>query len=126
MRQLTMRSILGLAAVAAVALALVPLAAARTDRQTRAAATTIQVSGGEFFFKLSAKSIAKPGTVTFVFKNVGHVLHDFHISGKSTPMIQPGKTAKLIITFKKAGKFSYLCTVPGHAAAGMKGVFTVR
>jgi uncharacterized cupredoxin-like copper-binding protein len=126
MRQITMRSILGLAAVAAAALALVPLAAARTDRQTRAAATTIQVSGGEFFFKLSTKSIAKPGTVTFVFKNVGHVLHDFHISGKSTPMIQPGKTAKLIITFKKAAKFSYLCTVPGHAAAGMKGVFTVR
>jgi uncharacterized cupredoxin-like copper-binding protein len=126
MKQLTMRSILGLAAVAVAALALVPLAAGRTDRQTRATATTIQVSGGEFFFKLSAKSIAKPGTVTFVFKNVGHVLHDFHISGKTTPMIQPGKTAKLAVTFKKAGKFSYLCTVPGHAAAGMKGVFTVR
>jgi uncharacterized cupredoxin-like copper-binding protein len=121
-----MRSILGLATVAAAALALVPLAAARTDQQARATATTIQVSGGEFFFKLSAKSIAKPGTVTFVFKNVGHVLHDFHISGKTTPMIQPGKTAKLAVTFKKAGKFSYLCTVPGHAAAGMKGVFTVR
>jgi len=120
------RSMLGLAAVAVAALALVPPAAARTDRQTRANATTIQVSGGEFFFKLSAKSIAKPGTVTFVFKNVGHVLHDFHISGKTTPMIQPGKSAKLAITFKKAGKFSYLCTVPGHAAAGMKGVFTVR
>ena len=41
-------------------------------------------------------------------------------------MIQPGKSAKLAVTFKKAGKFSYLCTVPGHAAAGMKGVFTVR
>jgi uncharacterized cupredoxin-like copper-binding protein len=126
MRQITMRSIIGLAAAAVAALALVPLAAARTDRQTRAAATTIQVSGGEFFFKLSVKSIAKPGTVTFVFKNVGHVLHDFHISGKTTPLIQPGKTAKLVITFRKAGKFSYLCTVPGHAASGMKGVFTVR
>jgi uncharacterized cupredoxin-like copper-binding protein len=126
MKQLTMRSILGLAVVAVAALTLVPLAAARTDRQTRAVATTIQVSGGEFFFKLSAKSIAKPGTVTFVFKNVGHVQHDFHISGKTTPLIQPGKSAKLVVTFKKKGKFSYLCTVPGHAAAGMKGVFTVR
>jgi uncharacterized cupredoxin-like copper-binding protein len=126
MRQLTIRSILGLAVVAVSALALVPLAAGRTDQQASATTTTIQVSGGEFFFKLSAKSIAKPGTVTFVFKNVGHVLHDFHISGKTTPMIQPGKSAKLAVTFKKAGKFSYLCTVPGHAAAGMKGVFTVR
>jgi uncharacterized cupredoxin-like copper-binding protein len=26
----------------------------------------------------------------------------------------------------KKGRYSYLCTVPGHAAAGMKGVFTVR
>jgi uncharacterized cupredoxin-like copper-binding protein len=126
MKRLNIGSIYALAAVAIASLAVVPLASARTDRQARAATTTIQVSGGEFFFKLSAKSIAKPGTVTFVFKNVGHVQHDFHISGKTTPLIQPGKSAKLAVTFKKAGKFSYLCTVPGHAAAGMKGVFTVR
>ena len=37
-----------------------------------------------------------------------------------------GKTARLVVTFKKKGKYTYLCTVPGHAAAGMKGVFTVR
>ena len=126
MKRLNIGSIYALAAVAIASLAVVPLASARTGRQARAATTTIQVSGGEFFFKLSAKSIAKPGTVTFVFKNVGHVQHDFHISGKTTPLIQPGKSAKLAVTFKKAGKFSYLCTVPGHAAAGMKGVFTVR
>jgi uncharacterized cupredoxin-like copper-binding protein len=41
------------------------------------------------------------------------------------PLIQPGQTAKLAITFTKGGKFPYLCTVPGHAEAGMKGVFTV-
>jgi uncharacterized cupredoxin-like copper-binding protein len=27
---------------------------------------------------------------------------------------------------KKKGKYPYLCTVPGHAQAGMKGTFTVR
>ena len=27
---------------------------------------------------------------------------------------------------QEEGKYRYLCTVPGHAAAGMKGVFTVR
>ena len=90
------------------------------------AAGTVQVSGGEFFFKLSTKSAAKPGTVTFSFKNVGHVLHDFRINGKQTPLIAPGETAKLVVSFKRAGSFPYLCTVPGHAAAGMKGTFTVR
>ena len=87
--------------------------------------TAIQVKGGEFFFRLSTKSAKKPGKVTFVFKNIGHVSHDFHILGKTTPLIQPGQTTKLVVTFKKKGKYPYLCTVPGHAEAGMKGVFTV-
>ena len=94
--------------------------------RTQAAAKTIQVKGGEFFFRLSTKSIAKPGKVTYVFKNIGHVQHDFKINGKRTPLTSPGKTARLVVTFKKKGKFRYLCTVPGHAEAGMKGTFTVR
>jgi alcohol dehydrogenase (cytochrome c) len=88
--------------------------------------TAVQVKGGEFFFRLSTKSAAKPGKVTFVFKNIGHVAHDFKIAGKVTPLIQPGATAKLVVTFKKKGKYPYLCTVPGHAEAGMKGTFAVR
>jgi outer membrane protein assembly factor BamB len=88
--------------------------------------TSVQVKGGEFFFRLSTKSAVKPGTMTFVFTNIGHVLHDFKINGKQTPLIQPGKTAKLVVTFKNKGTYPYLCTVPGHAEAGMKGVFTVR
>jgi uncharacterized cupredoxin-like copper-binding protein len=123
MRHLSSRSFLALAVVAITALALVQFASARTDRQT---ATTVQVKGGEFFLKLSTKSIVRPGKVTFVFKNIGHVAHDFHISGKTTPLLQPGKTANLVVTFKKKGKYTYICTVPGHAAAGMNGTFTVR
>jgi uncharacterized cupredoxin-like copper-binding protein len=126
MRKLTIRSVPVFLAVALASLALVPLASARSDQQVAATATTVQVKGGEFFFRLSTKSIAKPGKVTFVFKNTGHVAHDFNINGKKTPLIQPGKTARLIVTFKKKGKYPYLCTVPGHAAAGMKGTFTVR
>jgi uncharacterized cupredoxin-like copper-binding protein len=123
-KQFSIRPVLVLAAFVIGALAVVPLAPAHTDRQAAAAATTIQVKGGEFFFRLSSKT-AKPGKATFVFKNIGHVSHDFKINGKRTPLISPGKTAKLVVTLKK-GRHPYLCTVPGHAAAGMKGVFTVR
>jgi uncharacterized cupredoxin-like copper-binding protein len=126
MRQLTIRSMLTLAAVAITALAVVQFASARTAPQAHASATTISVSGKEFSFKLSSKSIARPGKVTFNFKNAGHILHDFRINGHGTPMIKPGKTAKLTVSFSKKGKYPYLCTVPGHAAAGMRGVFTVR
>jgi uncharacterized cupredoxin-like copper-binding protein len=126
MNKLTIRSLSALLAAAITSLALVQLAPARSQERAAAAATTIQVKGGEFFFRLSTKSIATPGKVTFVFKNIGHVQHDFEINGKKTPLISPGKTTRLIVTFKKKGKFPYLCTVFGHAAAGMKGVFTVR
>jgi uncharacterized cupredoxin-like copper-binding protein len=126
MRKLTVSSFSTLAAIATASLALVPLASAHDDRLTAATATTVQVKGGEFFFRLSTKSAAKPGTVTFAFKNVGHVLHDFKINGKQTPLTQPRKTAKLVVSFKKKGSYPYLCTVPGHAQAGMKGTFTVR
>jgi uncharacterized cupredoxin-like copper-binding protein len=123
MRKLIMWSSFATVAVAISALALIPIA---TARPAAAKATTVQVKGGEFFFRLSTKSVSKPGTVTFAFKNTGHVLHDFKINGKKTPLTQPGKTAKLVVAFKKKGKYPYLCTVPGHAQAGMKGTFTVR
>jgi uncharacterized cupredoxin-like copper-binding protein len=126
MRKLTIGPASLVAAVAIASLALVPLASGRTDRQASATATTVTVRGGEFFFKLSTKSIASPRKVTFVFKNVGHVAHDFKINGKKTPVIGPGKTARLIVTFKKKGKYTYLCTVDSHASLGMKGTFTVR
>jgi uncharacterized cupredoxin-like copper-binding protein len=126
MKQPILSSALALATITLAALALIPLATARIDRQAAATATTVQVKGGEFFLRLSAKSAAKPGKVTFSYKNIGHVLHDFKINGKKTPLIQPGKAAKLVVNFKKKGTYPYLCTVPGHAEAGMKGVFKVR
>jgi uncharacterized cupredoxin-like copper-binding protein len=126
MKYLTTRFVSALAALAIATLALAPLAEAHADGLTRSTATTVQVKGGEFFFRLSAKSIATPGKVTFVFKNIGHVMHDFKINNKKSPLIGPGKTTRIVVTFKKKGKYTYHCTVPGHAAAGMKGVFTVR
>jgi uncharacterized cupredoxin-like copper-binding protein len=126
MKQHRFRFLLALATAAIAALALTGAAPASTTRAAATKTTTIQVKSGEFYFKLSSKTLAKPGKVTFAVKNVGRVLHDFKIDGKKTPLIKPGKTAKLTVTFKKAGKYPYLCTVIGHAAAGMEGTFTVR
>jgi plastocyanin len=101
-------------------------ASARTEPQAHASSTKRQVSGKDFSFKLSSKSIAKPGRVAFNFNNVGHLADNFKVNGKHTPDVQPAKTAKLVVNFKKKGKYRYICTEPGHAAAGMKGVFTIR
>lgn len=124
-RRHALRVPLALIAAAIAALVLAGIASGPANAAS-AAGTTIQVKGSEFWFKLSTRSLSKPGKVTFVFKNVGHVGHDFKIDGKATPVIQPGKTARVVVNFTKKGKYAYVCTVPGHAAAGMKGVFTVR
>jgi uncharacterized cupredoxin-like copper-binding protein len=117
---------LPLAAAVALTLAVVPLAAARTAQPSRTQVTTVRVRAGEMFFRLSTKTLARPGRVTFVVTNTGRLKHDFRIDGKQTPLISPGKTARLTVTFRKKGRYPYRCTVPGHAAAGMRGVFTVR
>ena len=93
----------------------------------RPTATTVGVLAGkpsEFRFTLSKKSLRK-GQVTFTVTNRGTLAHDFRIAGKKTPLIRKGKKATLKVTFTKPGKYPYLCTVKGHAAAGMKGVLAV-
>ena len=85
--------------------------------------TKVTVTATEFHFKLTKTSVPH-GAVTFVLVNKGHVAHDFEIAGKKTAVIGPGKTATLTVTLAK-GKAAYLCTVPGHAAAGMKGNLSV-
>jgi uncharacterized cupredoxin-like copper-binding protein len=107
--------------------------AARTSPQVLPKPVTVNVKAGEFFFKLkrvgSTTLAVKKGTkVTFVVKNTGATVHDLAFSSlsKKTRYIQPGGSAKLVITFTKKGRFPFLCTVPRHAERGMAGSFLVK
>jgi uncharacterized cupredoxin-like copper-binding protein len=98
---------------------------AKTPNATTAASTTVTVKATEFKYTLSKSKVPR-GTVTFKIKNAGHLKHDFKINGKKSKMLNPGASTTLKVSFGKAGKYSYLCTVAGHAAAGMKGKLTVK
>ena len=92
-----------------------------------ASATTVAVTLGkpsEFKITVSKKTIAK-GVTTFKVTNKGMIGHDFKIAGKKTVTLKTGKLATLKVTLKP-GKYTYICAVPGHAAAGMKGVLVVK
>jgi uncharacterized cupredoxin-like copper-binding protein len=103
------RKLIALAVVAALAAATVPVALA----------ASVGVTGKEFKFTLTTKTVSH-GKKTFKFTNKGRLKHDFKIAGKKTPVISPGKSASITVTLKR-GSYTYICTVAGHAAAGMKG-----
>jgi uncharacterized cupredoxin-like copper-binding protein len=89
------------------------------------AATTVNVTAGkpsELDFTLSKQRV-KAGRVTFRVTNRGSLKHDFRVAGKKTKLIAKGKSASLTVTLKR-GRNRYVCTVPGHAEGGMKGVIT--
>jgi uncharacterized cupredoxin-like copper-binding protein len=112
--------------LASAAVLLVPGASmAQAAVKAHPAAGTITVAASEYKFKLSATSVKKPGSVTFKVTNKGHVPHDFSINKKKTALLSPGKSATLTVKFTKKGSYYYDCTVPGHAALGMKGYFKV-
>jgi uncharacterized cupredoxin-like copper-binding protein len=143
---LTHRNRLSLLAAAALtcfgvaAWALVGPAAGQGKPKTAPKVTVVNVTAGqpsELTFTLSKFSNLPVGKVMFKVTNKGAIAHNFKLctaavtsaklfacAGKATPTIQPGKSATLSLTLKK-GKFEFLCSVPGHASAGMKGLLGV-
>ena len=119
MTRTVQRAIVLAAALAAVLLVAVPALARQEANVSR------KVYATEFSFRLPIKS-ARTGTVTFMVQNKGKLPHDFKIAGRKTVMIKPGKNANVKVTFKRKGKYTYICTVAGHAPAGMKGTFVVK
>ena len=87
--------------------------------------STIDVSAFEMGFKLSALTVPH-GTVTFKVRNDGAVPHDFRIGGKGTEELEAGQTETITVDLSKSGQFTFLCTVSGHAGAGMIGQLTVK
>ncbi len=100
--------------------------------------TTVTVTAGkpsELSFKLSKSSNVSPGLIIFKVTNAGKLTHDFKIctrpaastsanscTGKVTKRLKPGQTTLMAALTLKKGQYEYLCTVPGHAGAGMKGL----
>ena len=118
------------AAVWALMLAWALPAMAHSSKATGTVVNVVAGKPSEFKFTLSAMSV-KYGPVTFKVTNKGTVGHDFKLCstggtantchGMSTPVLNPGQSATLTVPIPKAGSYEYLCSVPGHAAIGMKG-----
>jgi uncharacterized cupredoxin-like copper-binding protein len=120
-----------------------PVRAAAVHHSATVRSTVITVVAGkpsELAFKLSKTSMVPVGTITFKVTNMGVAFHNFKVCtipvpsaagaqnacfGKSTPTLKHGQSATITVPISLAGKYEFLCTIPGHASAGMKGLLGV-
>jgi uncharacterized cupredoxin-like copper-binding protein len=88
----------------------------------------VPVSEKEYSVQLAGGDTLGPGRNSFDVTNEGKIEHDLAVEGagieKKTPLIAPGKSAKLEVGLKP-GKYKLYCTVPGHEQLGMRTEVTV-
>jgi uncharacterized cupredoxin-like copper-binding protein len=118
--------VIGLALAGLLAVAGVAHSAFSTDQAVTP--VKVRVSMTDYKFALSTKSVPRGKPVVFTITNRGRSPHDFDFTtlNKGTPVIQPGKRTTLRVTFRKKGRFRYICTVPRHVQFGMAGYFVVK
>jgi nitrite reductase (NO-forming) len=103
---------------------------ASASPQPSAAAGSGEVLGGitikafDLGFDPATVDVAKPGTYTVMFHNTGAVGHDLTFADGTKIAAEPGQMATGTVTIP-AGGTTFLCSIPGHAAAGMTGTVTV-
>ena len=84
----------------------------------------ISVCGSEMKYDVATIK-ATPGPLKVTFRNGGSTYHTLKLKDASLELkANPGKSQTGTVTLSK-GTYDFECTVPGHAAAGMKGKIVV-
>ena len=80
----------------------------------------ITVVANDLYFDIGTIKTS-PGPLTATLVNRGAVYHTFKIEGTSLYLkTNAGQSATGTVTLR-TGTYKFECTVPGHAAAGMRG-----
>jgi plastocyanin len=89
-------------------------------------ASTVEVEATEFAFEPN-RVVTGAGEVNIALVNRGTVLHDLTIPALGVHLAAGrGETTTIGLSGLIRGEYPILCTVPGHAEAGMIGVLVVE
>jgi len=89
-----------------------------------AAGGTFEIDAFDLGFKPAAVTVPSAGTYTVTFKNTGAIAHDLTFADGTKLAADPGATVTGTVNVPAAG-ITFICSIPGHADAGMKGSVTV-
>lgn len=84
----------------------------------------IVIESYDLGFKPASVSVPAPGRYELTLKNTGVAVHDVTLPDGTTIVADPGASATGTIDVP-AGGTTFLCSIPGHAAAGMTGTIAV-
>jgi Cu+-exporting ATPase len=112
--------------VAALALG-VAAGAVAVDRAIDAGAQHRSLEARDLSFSAATIQVRAGTYVVLDFTNAGSVFHDWHVEGLANveAAARPGQTQRVRFRIDTPGRYAFDCTVPGHAAGGMKGVLIV-
>src|SRR5919199_299534 len=132
---------MGLLSVVVIAVALSPFAMGHLGRQSVESSagrsqvapaapsnlsTSVAITTSEFKFSPTSIQVPVGQKISFTLDNKGVVEHDVTIQAAGfTLLAKAGQTATGEFMFDKPGVFDFICSIPGHKEAGMKGTLTV-
>lgn len=105
--------------------------------------TALSFEGNDTFqFTPATATVSSGAEVEVTLTNVGALEHSWvlvasdadpltvtdsaAINGATTGTVAGGQTGDVTFTAPSAGSYQFVCTIPGHAAAGMVGTLTVN
>jgi uncharacterized cupredoxin-like copper-binding protein len=84
------------------------------------------VEAGDLWFEPVRVEVEAGSTINLVLDNAGQAFHDLTIPELDIHLeAEAGGTAATALEAPEAGSYAFSCTVPGHAAAGMRGELVV-
>ena len=94
-------------------------------------AQTVTIQGSDALkFEPSTITVKAGQPVTLTFSNTGQTAHDWSLAqGAAQPVkiaAAAGQSASGTFTVDRPGTYTFICSVPGHEAAGMKGTLTAQ
>lgn len=103
---------------------------------------TLDFKGQDIAFDKTSATANAGQSITVNFSNIGSLEHNWilvppgtdpltakqedALSGANSGTVAAGETKTFTFTAPPAGSYTFVCTVEGHAAAGMVGTLTVQ
>jgi nitrite reductase (NO-forming) len=86
---------------------------------------TLEVTGVDIGFEPATFTVDAAGAYEVKLINSGTIVHDITFPDGQTIVAQAGETASAVVEVPASG-LSFLCSIPGHAEAGMTGTISVK